>query len=585
MTSDQPVANRISVNSAEQDDQIDSVTVFQADRAEVKRRVKLDLKQGQNHVDIERLPTCINEDSIRVDGTGTAIIFDVVYHSPYRQQQPSAPTSDDPNQQAVAESLRVLESLRKEREVAKEQSTFLTAYANTLDSKNVTVEDVGRFLDMFGPRQVALAKRVQELDVQVAEAEKAYNEAQAKIYADQRGADRGTRVTVTVLAEVDGEAELMLTYVVSNARWTPLYDVRASIAKSPDATSTIALHYRASITQTTGENWSDVALTLSTASPQLGSNVPNLSSWRIGFPAPPPPLAPPPPVALMARTAASPRYKGREREQLPIKAMRAGSALPRMAVRSARVVDTGVLSATFGISGRSNIPSDEGSHKVVIAVLDLTAELEWVCVPREQESVFLRCKVVNASEFTLLPGEASVFMDDNFVSKSRIEHVAPNDSFRTSLGTDSALRVTYPPLRTLNRTTNQSSFFSGKDSKQSVVAHSQRITVRNSRPSTVSGLRILDHVPVSTDARIKVNVLSPGGLGPVVDESEAPDTNKNKDRPWTNVQKGVKARWADLDVGGEGTVEWVCEMQPNEELELELSWEVSAPAGQKWQTV
>lgn len=28
---------------------------------------------------------------------------------------------------------------------------------------------------------------------------------------------------------------------------------------------------------------------------------------------------------------------------------------------------------------------------------------------------------MNASEFTLLPGEANVFMDDNFVSKTRIE--------------------------------------------------------------------------------------------------------------------------------------------------------------------
>ncbi|KAG8741042.1 hypothetical protein FRC10_003426 [Ceratobasidium sp. 414] len=573
MVSGQPVANRISVNSAEQDDQIDSVTVFQADRAEVKRRVKLDLKQGQNHVDIERLPTCINEDSIRVDGTGTAVIFDVVYHSPHNQ--PSVPASNDPHQQAVAVALRALESLRKEREVAKEQSNFLNEYGKTLDSKSINVEDVGRFLDMFGPRQVALAERIQELDARVEEAEKAYNEAQAKIYADRRGAERGTEITVTVLAETDGEAELLLTYVVSNASWTPLYDVRASIAKSPDATSTIALHYRASITQTTGE----------TASPQLGSGVPNLSSWRIGFSAPPPPVPPPAAAPMVSSRGFAGRDRERESAHIGFFATPAWGAQPRMALRSAKVVDAGVLSATFGISGRSDIPSDEGSHKVVIAVLDLTAELEWVCVPREKEDVFLRCKILNASEFTLLPGEASVFMDDNFVSKSRIEHVAPNDSFKTSLGTDSALRVTYPPVRTLNRTTNQSSFFSSKDSKQAVAAHSQRITVRNSRSSTVSALRILDHVPFSTDARITVNMLSPDGLGPVVDEGEAPDVSKNKDRPWANIQKGVKARWADLDVGGEGTVEWVCEMQPNAELELELSWEVSAPAGQKWQTV
>ncbi|KAG8677963.1 hypothetical protein FRC09_020243 [Ceratobasidium sp. 395] len=210
MTTDQPVANRITINSAEQDDQIDSVAVFQANRAEVKRRVKLELKQGQNHVDIERLPTCINEDSIRVDGTGTAVIFDVVYHSPYSQSR--VPKSDDHHQQAFAEASRALESLQKEREVTKEQSKFLDSYGKTLDSKSISIEDVERFLDMFGPRQVALAKRVQELDDQIEQAQKDYNEAQAKIYEDQRGAERGTRITVTVLAEADGEAELMLTY-------------------------------------------------------------------------------------------------------------------------------------------------------------------------------------------------------------------------------------------------------------------------------------------------------------------------------------------------------------------------------------
>ncbi|KAG8704390.1 hypothetical protein FRC09_003548 [Ceratobasidium sp. 395] len=600
MTTDQPVANRITVNSAEQDDQIDSVAVFQANRAEVKRRVKLELKQGQNHVDIERLPTCINEDSIRVDGTGTAVIFDVVYHNP--RSQSNVPKSDNPHQQAIAEANRVLQSLQKEREVTKEQSDFLDSYGKTLDSKSINIEDVERFLDMFGPRQVAVAKRMQELDVQIEQAQKEYNEARAKVYEDQRGAKRGTRITVTVLAEVDGEAELMLTYVVSNARWTPLYDVRASIAQSPDTKATIALHYRASITQTTGENWPDVALTLSTASPQLGSAVPNLSAWRIGFPAPPPP----PGASMGSGRGTSGRGGGAFRhrrilaladddddddaleeeaeEEMPAFAY-AAPALQSMTARSAKVVDAGVLSATFGIPGRSDIPSDESSHKVVISVLNLDAELEWVCVPREKESVFLRCKVLNASEFTLLPGEASVFMDDNFVSKSRIEHVAPNDTFRTSLGTDSALRVTYPPVRSHNRTLNRSSFFAGKDSRQSVAANSQRITVRNSRQSTVSSLRVFDHVPVSTDAKIKVEVLSPNGIGPVVAESETPEGSKNKDRPWTNAQKGVKARWANLDVGGEGTVEWECEIEPNEELELELSWEVSAPATQKWQTV
>lgn len=96
--------------------------------------------------------------------------------------------------------------------MAREQAAFLESYGKTLDSKSIGIDDVERFLDMFGPRQVAVAKRIQELDVKIAEAEKEYNEAQAKVYADARGAKRGTKITVTVLAETDGQAELMLTY-------------------------------------------------------------------------------------------------------------------------------------------------------------------------------------------------------------------------------------------------------------------------------------------------------------------------------------------------------------------------------------
>ncbi|KAB5592339.1 Protein F37C4,5 [Ceratobasidium theobromae] len=603
MVSGQPAANRIAVNAAEQDGHIESVTVFQSDRAEIKRRVNLELKQGQNHVHIERLPSCVNEDSIRVDGTGTAVIFDVVYHAPQRQTTRSS-------NEAVATARRKLESVQKERDIAREQSGFLAAYGRTLDSKNLGIEDVQKFIDMFGPRQVEVAKRIQELDVQVSKAQEELNEAQRKVYEDAEGERRGTRITVTVLAETDGEAELMLTYgmfvikeisqvpdgsiiVVSNARWTPLYDIRASIAKSPDASSTVSLHYRASITQTTGENWPDVELTLSTASPQLGSAVPTLTSWRIG------PRPPPLPVALHAKGIAMKRASRAIESEASDEDMgfglfdgtppaTAAHAAP-MIVRQARVATAGVLSATFGIPGRSDIPSDQSSHKVVITVLELGADLEWVCVPREKESVFLTCKVVNASEFTLLPGEANVFMDDNFVSKSRIEHVSPNDSFKTSLGVDSALRVTYPTAKTLNRTTTLSSFAFMSKERQSVSAQSQRIIIRNSRPASVSTLRVLDHVPVSTDSRIKVTVIAPGGLDagvtPPLPAGENADKGKGKERPWVNAQKGVQARWAPLDTGGEGTVEWKCEIPPTEEIELELSWEVWAPVSQPWQNL
>jgi len=65
------------------------------------------------------------------------------------------------------------------------------------------------------------------------------------------------------------------------------------------------------------------------------------------------------------------------------------------------------------VEGLSSIPSDtENSteaHKVTISINHLEdVDLEWVTVPKKTESVFLKTKVKNTTEFTFLAGAASI---------------------------------------------------------------------------------------------------------------------------------------------------------------------------------
>lgn len=64
---------------------------------------------------------------------------------------------------------------------------------------------------MFGPRQVEVAKRLQELDIQIAQADKDYK-AEVAAYGDVHDAKRNAKITVTVLAKADGRVDLILTY-------------------------------------------------------------------------------------------------------------------------------------------------------------------------------------------------------------------------------------------------------------------------------------------------------------------------------------------------------------------------------------
>lgn len=223
---------------------------------------------------------------------------------------------------------------------------------------------------------------------------------------------------------------LNITLVVSNASWTPLYDLRAAI--KPDKTA-ISLQYRATIVQSTGEDWKDVELTLSTASPQLGSAIPKLSPLWIN-----------PIVAIRARSMKSKRMTSTSNmapgsSMPPVRAMLANSAswADEMEDRSATlgggggfmVADAvpveGAISTSYFIEGLSNIPSDTDltsqAHKVTVAVVDLSADVEWIAVPKEQPSAFLQAKIKNTSPYLFLPGRANIFLDDNFVAKSEIE--------------------------------------------------------------------------------------------------------------------------------------------------------------------
>ncbi|KIO30855.1 hypothetical protein M407DRAFT_20177 [Tulasnella calospora MUT 4182] len=256
------------------------------------------------------------------------------------------------------------------------------------------------------------------------------------------------------------------------------------------------------------------------------------------------------------------------------------SAPPPPITHATAAAIEGATSSTFVIAGKSTIPShqqdDEQTHKVSVAVIELDAKLEWVTVPKAQTSAFLKCKVKNTSQYILLPGQTSVFMDDNFVCKSSLPSVSPNESFSTSLGVDPAIRITYHPQQKKSKSATGGLL----SNKIDVTSYVQRITVKNTRATAATPLFIKDQIPVSEDSDFKVLLTEP---------------RLTKERPEVAVASGVKAHWAPRDSDREdddktanagteedGFIEWICDIPAGKTQELSLAWEVSGPAGKNW---
>jgi uncharacterized protein (TIGR02231 family) len=478
------------------------------------------------------------------------------------------------------------------------------------------LETLKQFLGLFDEIEgeiyegkVKTNERIKELDEEI--------KAKREALGGKVDKKRRSQVTIVVLAEVDGPAEISLSYVVTNAKWSPIYDLRAQLSTSTKEESKLVVHYRASISQSTGENWEDVSLTLSTASPLVGTTIPELRPARVR-PLPTIPVAPtgmmyrsppPPPLALPAPMApgAAPDSERSQRSVL----MNISETLPpspppppppRMQALAAVVNnDEGAGSATFGIQGLSTIPSADNAgssqvHKVTVAEVDLQAELEWIVVPKGLSSAFLQCRAKNTSEFVFLPGPTNIFMGTNFVAKSNLKHISPQESFTCSLGIDASLKVKYHPLIRKAKTTTT---WTGPKTETTVFT--QRITVKNTRQSKLRQLTIKDQVPISEEETIKIVVVEPVELsgGQTLAGSTKGTTgleslfggskSSGNASSSTSGTVGRVVRWVQKNEdgsggdAGNGFVEWVYEgVESGKVIDINLIWELTAPADVKW---
>jgi hypothetical protein len=149
--------------------------------------------------------------------------------------------------------------------------------------KNLVVDAPSwwKALDFLGLRTRGASERLVKIDSDQREAIKERERIVADVQALNRGgfSDR----VVDVVAIVDGTggpklgAELELEYFVPGARWKPAYDLHYASARGQIRVETAAV-----VEQTTGEDWTDTVLLLSTAMPGRGIDLPELLTWTLG---------------------------------------------------------------------------------------------------------------------------------------------------------------------------------------------------------------------------------------------------------------------------------------------------------------
>jgi uncharacterized protein (TIGR02231 family) len=471
---------------------IAAVTVF-TDRARVTRRGTVQLAPGEHTLAIAGLPTTIDPDSVRASGRGAGVkILGAEIASQFVTQPPEATVADlqaqlerlQDSDRALADAdttaAERLEFLRALRASGGSELAKGVAYGRaSLDTVEALAGYLGREIDAVLARRREIGQQRRDLAREI--------EAVRARLAQVQHANRQERreIRVAVEAEADVELALEVLYAVWGASWEPSYDLRL-------ADGGVTLTYQAQVRQQTGEGWPAVQLALSTARPAVSAAIPELQPWYIDTPRP---MPPPMPKMAMRAMASQPMAAPAAADTM-ILAGAMEEAAPMAQVVEAQI-ESGGAAVTYRVARPVAVPSDGSPHRTTVTTLDLGARLDYITAPKIAAEAYLRAKIKNTSAFVLLPGWANIFHDADFVGRTHLATIAPNEEFDAQLGVDDRIKVE----RELSGRTVDKTLIG--NTRRTHFAYTITLTNLLAIPARVA---VLDQLPVSRHESIKVKL-------------------------------------------------------------------------------
>lgn len=341
-------------------------------------------------------------------------------------------------------------------------------------------------------------------------------------------------VRIDIASAAATKATLRVTYNVRNARWLPLYDARLDTG-AKDRKPQLELVRRAEITQSTGEDWSNVTLGVSTVRISRGGSAPELSSLVAQYPQVPKPLA-----LGTASDLARPAPMTRQAQSPMPKVAEAAEPRERADEQQA-VAEIGDFQATFRIPGRVSLGAAEGTKSLRIAAVNVPADLAVRAAPVLDPTAFLEASFKQTDDATLLPGKVAIYRDGTFVGRGKITASAKDDIVRLGFGADDKVKIERAVLKRNEGSAGLLVTTSKTDE------HAFKTTIRNGHDFPIK-VAIEDQLPVSENEDIAVETL-PSSTQPTA----------------TNIRNK------------RGVLEWSFDAKPGEIRDINFAWRVRWP--------
>ncbi|MCL2647901.1 MAG: mucoidy inhibitor MuiA family protein [Phycisphaerales bacterium] len=536
---------------------VDAVTVYRG-QALITRIVDLPGGEGLGEIVVSELPDRIVPQSLFAEGSDSVEIRSVVYRNrPVAQDvREEVRKIDDAVQQLndqIAANTQQQNLLKEQRGYLDKLANFTAPTANVEMTKGVLNADQLKNLTSY---QFEQRQKIADQEFKLTLEQRKLNE-QANLLERQRTEITGRSSHVLREAVVfvsrksgGGGGTLKLRYLVDNAGWAPSYNIRADAARK-NAT----IEYQASIQQMSGEDWTNVNMTLSTATPNLVAAAPVLNpltltlsrtelekakeiSSKLDYQ-----TAQSNRVALQNIAEAARNTRGnwdntngpvavgsgggggslfssglsqtqignkfnvnnyendlglnKVADQFQVLELLAGDdSKSKPATRpSFRPATEGIV-VTYQMKSRTSLPSRSDQQLIQIDSFGVKSDFYKVATPVLTTYVYDQATLTNTSNLVLLAGPVSTYVGGQFVGSGDTPTVAVGQPFTVGFGIDSSLRA-------YRERTDKTEITQGGNK---IVSYTFRIAIDNFG-TTPANVRIMDRLPTAKDSEVKVTFI------------------------------------------------------------------------------
>jgi len=405
------------------------VSLFR-DGALVTRQGTLNAPSGKSTLVFKNLPSQVDPTALQANfvNAPTGLIRNAKIFQPQnRDENPiveEIQTRLDAAKKDKEQKLRTLSNAKADVVFASSMRTsFAKEFGKINEGQTLTLAQAKELAEFVGQTQQNANEQIDKVEIEIKAVDKTIKEIEKEL---REATEKAMLLSYVAEVEIEmdeaSEVEISLSYMVNSARWEPQYELRAY----PDQ-GKLDFGYFASVWQFTGEDWSNITLSLHTNQANRQGNVPELYPLNVG--------------------KQEDYYRkgsfGREEAVMELSAVAAdASSAPATRLSAQKVAITAsTVSFQATIPGQISVPSSRENSSYKVLEDGLEAEFWSETVPRAQLDAYLRAKIRNTLELPILPGRALAFVDGKLSSKVSLDKILPEEETELSLGVDGNIVV------------------------------------------------------------------------------------------------------------------------------------------------